>query len=48
MSADEVAQLMPRSFPRMCPSTTPPVEWPKFTGRPSTRATSPRSTASRV
>jgi hypothetical protein len=27
MTPEEVAQFMPRGFPRVCPSTTPPAEW---------------------
>lgn len=27
MTAEEVTQYMPRGFPRVCPSTTPPADW---------------------
>ena len=27
MTAEEVAQYMPRGFPRVCPSATPPADW---------------------
>ena len=27
MNAEEVARYMPRDYPRVCPSTTPPADW---------------------
>jgi len=30
MSAEDVARLMPKQFPDICPAPTPPVEWGNF------------------